>query len=451
MGGVGGGRWHGVMTAIAQHPHRVTTAVATVRAELAQVADASLWSMDATQTGTTLAEVQKVKAQTAELEARLLAHAETIDLPGQSGATSTANWLAHHTRTTRREAHRLTRVAAGLESHEATRTALADGAVNLEQAEAILRGLDTLPDDLDPDLVTKAEEHLIGLARDFDAKALKNLSRRAPGGHRPGRGRRPRSQAAREGGGRRPGRHPVHLWEDSRGTAPGQLHARPAHRGDVQEGRPRVRRTQAPRRRRSPRRPQADPGTPRPRLRRAHPALPGQQAPQGRWPHRHGRGPHAVRHVDGRAQGRQARHRRDHLRPASPDGSPARPGSSPPSSAAGPRSSTSAGPNASTPAPSGSSRPSNRAAASRRAATGHPACTQMHHPTPWAEGGEHQPRRLDALPLSTPPSPRPQATSPRTDSPTARSASPGGRELPIHALRTSGRPDRGCGATQRRD
>ena len=166
------------MTAIAQHPHRVTTAVAAVRAELTQVADASLWSMDATQTGGTLAEVQKVKAQTAELEARLLAHAETVDLAGQSGATSTANWLAHHTRTTRREAHRLTRVATGLTTHEPTRTALAEGAVNLEQAEAILRGLDTLPEDLDPDLVTKAEEHLVGLAKDFDAKALKNLSRR---------------------------------------------------------------------------------------------------------------------------------------------------------------------------------------------------------------------------------------------------------------------------------
>ena len=166
------------MTAIAQHPHRVTTAVAAVRAELSDVAGASLWSMDATATGVTLAEVQKVKAQTAELEARLLAHAETVDLPGQSGATSTANWLAHHTRTTRREAHRLARVATGLDSHVVTRTALTAGTVNLEQAEAILRGLDTLPDDLDPDLVTKAEEHLVGLARDFDAKAIKNLSRR---------------------------------------------------------------------------------------------------------------------------------------------------------------------------------------------------------------------------------------------------------------------------------
>ncbi len=54
-----------------------------------------------------------------------------------------------------------------------------------------------------------------------------------------------------------------------------------------------------------------------PGVHRAHPALPGQEAPQGRRAQRHRRGPHAARHPDGRPQGRPARHRRDHLaRPA---------------------------------------------------------------------------------------------------------------------------------------
>ena len=239
------------MTAIAQHPHRVTTAVAAVRAELAGVAEASLWSMDATQTGTTLAEVQKVKAQTAELEARLLAHAGTIDLAGQSGATSTANWLAHHTRTTRREAHRLARVATGLETHEPTRAALAQGVVNLEQAEAILRGLDTLPNDLDPDLVTKAEEHLIGLAEDHDAKALKNLARRLLEVVAPEEADAHEAALLEKEEADAQAATRLTWWQDSQGRLKGSFTLDPNGRGDVQEGRPRIRGAQAPRRRRT--------------------------------------------------------------------------------------------------------------------------------------------------------------------------------------------------------
>ena len=89
------------MTAIAQHPHRVTRAVAGARDQLSSVAEVPLWSMDAVETAATLGEVQAAKAQLAALEAKLLTHAETLDLPGQTGATSTANWLAHQARTTR--------------------------------------------------------------------------------------------------------------------------------------------------------------------------------------------------------------------------------------------------------------------------------------------------------------------------------------------------------------
>jgi hypothetical protein len=99
-------------------------------------------------------------------------------VPAEAGAASVANWLAHRHRLTRREAHRQVRLAKGLETHDLTRSALAGGHLNVEQAEAILRGLGTLPEDLDTDLKDKAEQHLLGLAEDFDAKALTNLSRR---------------------------------------------------------------------------------------------------------------------------------------------------------------------------------------------------------------------------------------------------------------------------------
>ena len=69
------------------------------------------------------------------------------------------------------------RLAKALEDRELTRRALAEARVNLEQAQVIVRALDDLPDGLDPELVVKAEAHLIEQAADFDAKALKCLGR----------------------------------------------------------------------------------------------------------------------------------------------------------------------------------------------------------------------------------------------------------------------------------
>ncbi len=166
------------MTAIANHPHRVSSAVADARCELSSVADASVWSMDPTETTATLRELNALAAQVAELQARLLAHADRLQIAGSTAASSTANWHAVATRTTRSAAHRMMRTAHGLEAHEPTRTALADGRLQVEQAEVILRALAELPDDLDPDIVTQAEERLLDLAADHDAKDLRVLGRR---------------------------------------------------------------------------------------------------------------------------------------------------------------------------------------------------------------------------------------------------------------------------------
>jgi hypothetical protein len=126
------------MTAIANHPHRVTSAIAAVRSELSSVAEVRVWSMDATETTDALAEVRSAKAQLAELQARLLCHADRTDVAAESGATSTATWHAAATQTTRPQAHRLMRTATGLDTHEPTRVALAAGRLHLEQAEVIL-------------------------------------------------------------------------------------------------------------------------------------------------------------------------------------------------------------------------------------------------------------------------------------------------------------------------
>ena len=166
------------MTAIAHQPHPVTRALAGVRDELGGATEMPVWSMDAAETTATLAEIQSAKAQLVELEARLLSHADRTEVAAHTGATSTANWHAHATRTTRVAAHRAMRLATGLEDHDLTRTALAEGRLHVEQAEAILRALADLPADLDPKLLVQAEQHLLEQAASFDAKALKHLGRR---------------------------------------------------------------------------------------------------------------------------------------------------------------------------------------------------------------------------------------------------------------------------------
>src|SRR3954454_25344121 len=158
------------MTAIASHAHRGVTAIAEARASIGSVAGVPVWSMDGTETTSALAEIGSAKAQLAELEARLLTHADRIDIAGDTAAASTATWHAHATATTRAAAHRLMRIATSLEVHEPTRAALADGMLQVEQAEVILRALDEPPADLDPDVVAKAEAHLLDLAADHDAK-----------------------------------------------------------------------------------------------------------------------------------------------------------------------------------------------------------------------------------------------------------------------------------------
>ena len=376
------------MTATAPHTHRVSRAVAGIREDLAEVVDASLWSMDAAETAATIEDLGRAEAQLAELKTRLLLHAEAVDVPGQSGATSTPNWHAHHTKLTRRETHRQMRLAHGLEQHDVTRDCLGRGALHVEQAEAILRGLADLPGDADPDLVQRAEAHLIEQARDFDAKALRHLARHvlevacpdAADAHEAKLLEREEHQAAAA--------TRLTLWDDGHGKLHGRFTLDSAVTGAMlTKALLRTRRPQTPRLPGAARGPAAHPRTAGTGLRRADPALPHQPAPQGRRTQRHPRRAHAARDPDGRTA------RQPSSTPARPSahpwpaGSPARPGSSPPSSTVTPRSSTWAARNASTPKPTASRPPSNNAAATSRAATSHPAMTHMHHPIRWADGG----------------------------------------------------------------
>ena len=90
-----------------------------------------------------------------------------------------ANWLAHESRTTRPAVHRAARLASRLEeAHPVVDEALADAAINVEQAAVIVEAIAALPDEVEPATVEKAQAFLLREAADHDARALRVLGRR---------------------------------------------------------------------------------------------------------------------------------------------------------------------------------------------------------------------------------------------------------------------------------
>ena len=156
------------MTAMATPRHRVSVAVAHAHTELDAVRDASVWSMSPDETTTTLVELTRLKARVAELEARVAEHADDEVVDG---------W-AHRTRQTNPAVIGQVKLGHALVARSHVRDALAAGDLVVEQATVIVRALDQLPADLEPDLVERAERHLVGEGRHHDARALRILGRR---------------------------------------------------------------------------------------------------------------------------------------------------------------------------------------------------------------------------------------------------------------------------------
>lgn len=161
-------------------PHPVPGLLARTGDNLTALRDAWLLNLSADETGRALIEADRLQSQLTELQARLAAHADAVDTAGPSGATSTANWLAFATRQTRTSTHRLMRLAAALdrELYEPVRRALADGAVNPEQALIVTDAVDTLPAEVTTAVRQKAIGILLDDAQHHDAKDLRRIGRR---------------------------------------------------------------------------------------------------------------------------------------------------------------------------------------------------------------------------------------------------------------------------------
>src|SRR5262245_55085605 len=107
----------------------------------------------------------------------LIAEADRVGLAADAGAASTAGWVRAVTGLTGAESTRLVRQAATVEAHPETLEALAAGDLHAEQALVIAAAVDALPAEV-ADHTDAAEEHLLGLAGEHDARALRILGRR---------------------------------------------------------------------------------------------------------------------------------------------------------------------------------------------------------------------------------------------------------------------------------
>ena len=105
--------------------------------------------------------------------------AVAADVAADEAARSAGQWLAAESHTSPREAAAAERVGAALRrrwTHLAE--AVATGRVSWEQAAVLVRALEALPGDLDEDLVSKAEAHLVAEAGHFGPRELARLGRR---------------------------------------------------------------------------------------------------------------------------------------------------------------------------------------------------------------------------------------------------------------------------------
>jgi hypothetical protein len=157
--------------------HPVLECAHSVAASLKDVADLDPAFMTTDDKAAALLELATVSAQLDALRLRLMA--ASGDVAERDAARDVASWLAHRTRADRREARAAQRLARS-RAHcwHLLADGLTTGAVLTAQAVVIARALDDLPDDLDPDLVAKAEAHLVAEAANFGPHELRVLGHR---------------------------------------------------------------------------------------------------------------------------------------------------------------------------------------------------------------------------------------------------------------------------------
>ncbi|QYJ03344.1 HNH endonuclease [Nocardioides panacisoli] len=163
------------LTLLPTHPIR--GCAAAVRAQVAEVADVEPAYMAAADKAAALEDLARAEAQVAELRLRVLAVSD--DVAAEHGARDAGAWLAHRTQAEPRAMRADLALARDLDrSHTLVAESMRSGAVSVAHARVITDAVDALPGHLGPDVVTSAEQTLVGYADQFRPSQLRRLGRR---------------------------------------------------------------------------------------------------------------------------------------------------------------------------------------------------------------------------------------------------------------------------------
>lgn len=153
--------------------HPITAAVDAIDAALVQAADVDPLYLPMRERSALLTRVAGEIDRLIELKLRLLARSD--DVAEEHGARSPGVWVAHETDCWPAAGRRDDKQAAALARHESVRRAVVDGRASLDQALVVVAAVEAIPTDLGPDLIAKAETHLIGECAEHGPKQLRRL------------------------------------------------------------------------------------------------------------------------------------------------------------------------------------------------------------------------------------------------------------------------------------
>ncbi len=156
--------------------HPVPAGVRALAAGVAVLAQRPLFALDAATTRETILELAALESRLAALRLAVLAHAEEVQVGAETGCTSTGVWVANATRARKNTTAAQVKLALALDTRwHRVRDALASAAMNPEQTRVVVTALEDLPEDLDPALLVRAEEALVGFAKIHDPAELSTL------------------------------------------------------------------------------------------------------------------------------------------------------------------------------------------------------------------------------------------------------------------------------------
>jgi len=161
-------------TATEQRTHPILGFTRALDGALDRVASTSPVFMSPDEQRQVLEELTREQHRLAGLRLRVLATGDLNDIGKTDGSTSTGAWLSHHTHTDEPIARAEVRLANALErEHPDTQAVLVDGEISPDHAAVIVWALHRLPDDLDADLLARAEQVMLQEARHLTPTQLR--------------------------------------------------------------------------------------------------------------------------------------------------------------------------------------------------------------------------------------------------------------------------------------